>query len=153
MDRLAVLPAVLLDEHRRGVRPDGPQGVAALPRERARRPARLRADGHRRPRDAGTRREDPSGTGPRCELMCGEDPAVAGSACRNPNEVPPAGAESAGRRQISAAPADGKEGAAAVQIRQTRPAPASTARPVPPLALPDARTAAESAARTPGRSR
>ena len=152
MDRLAVLPADLPDEHRRGVRPDGLRGAAAPQRERARRLARLRADGHRRPRDAGTRQGDRSGMGPRCVLMCGEDPAAVESACQIPNEVLRAGAGSAGRRQTSAAPADEKE-AAAVQSRPLRPAPASTARLVPPRALPDARMEAESAARILGRLR
>ena len=152
MDRLAVLPAALPDEHLLGVRPDGLRGVAALLRERARRLARLRADGHRLPRDAGIRQGDPSGTGPHCVLMYGGDPAAGESACRIPNEVLRAGAGSAGRRPTSAAPADETE-EAAVQSRPLRPALAATARLVPPRALPDARMAAESAARIPDRSR
>ena len=152
MDRLGVLPAALPDEHRRGVRPDGLRGAAALPHERARRLARLRADGHRRPRDAGIRPGDRSGTGLRCVLMCGEDPAAGESACRIPNEVLRAGAGSAGRRQTSAAPADEREEAAA-QSRPLRPALASTVRQDPPSALLAARMAAESAARIPDRLR
>lgn len=152
MDRLAVLPAALPDEHRRGVRPDGLRGAAALPRERARHLARLPADGHRRPPDAGIRPGDQSGTGPHCVLMCGEDPAAGESACRIPNEVLQAGAGSAGRRQTSAAPAD-ERGEAAAQSRPLRPALASTVRLVPPSALLDARMAAESGARIPDRLR